>query len=197
MTQAVIIIVIIAAVLGAGALVVRRFLRSEVSMLFSQILRALRNGEADFTSEIEKPRSLSDMTSVLLPRLREDFPGFSLEQFYSQAKSYALSVLEKDGPVRLHKTALSAYDRKAPEKTITVQLSAERGSGENKKQLRCEMKAQNTELIEQLEKDYVTGLNCPNCGAPLDLGSVRCRYCGTSFRNPPKLDWTFFDLRDV
>ena len=39
--------------------------------------------------------------------------------------------------------------------------------------------------------------NCPNCGAPLDLGSVRCRYCGTSFRNPPKLDWTFFDLRDM
>ena len=196
MTQTVLIIGIIVVVLGVGALLVRRFFRSEVVTLFSALMRALKNGE-NVDSGQEKPRSLSDMTSVLLPRIREDFPGFSLDQFYKQAKEYALPLLEKDGSVRIHKTALSAYDRKAPEKTITMQMAVQRGTGEEKQQLRYEMKSQNKELIEQLEQDYVTGLNCPNCGAPLELGSMKCRYCGTSFRNPPKLDWTFFDLHTV
>lgn len=33
------------------------------------------------------------------------------------------------------------------------------------------------------------GKNCPNCGAPLDMGVDKCAYCGTSYFDLTAIDW--------
>ena len=193
MSPVLIVAIIIVAVAVIGGLVYR-FLRSEVVRLFREIVRALSSGAATIEPDNEKPRSLSDMTSILLPRIQEDFPGFSLDVFYDDAKAYAMPLLEKEGTATIHKMVLNTYDRKSPEKTITIQMAVQIGSGESKKQYRYILEGRNRDLVKETLQEDVTVLNCPNCGAPLEGRVSRCRYCGTAFRNLPRLHWIYSNL---
>ncbi|NLL77651.1 MAG: zinc ribbon domain-containing protein [Clostridiales bacterium] len=56
---------------------------------------------------------------------------------------------------------------------------------------------QDRTLVED-ERDYVLGLNCPNCGAPIaGLGAKVCEYCGTPVIELNIKVWTFSDVREV
>lgn len=145
---------------------VKQFLRMLLGT--SDIVKGLKERDLSIA---ETPKSVSGMTSLMLPKILEDFPSFNWTEWQHKCENTIREYLEsieqqdtgvlKDASVELkNQAALQIRDRK-------------------------EQHRFNLELVyvQDLEKvgNYATtyGVTCHNCGAPVsDLGAVCCPYCG-------------------
>ncbi len=174
--------------------------------------------------EPEKPRSLSSLESVLLPKILKDFPDFNPQVFAERvrrdAKTYYQSGIEgkvlfaddateffkdtfadrlpadvKDG-VTVHRVTIAAYDGLTRKKLLFCQAAV--GFTDTA----------DTPRERRLTLCYVAGyaddpdspirgFNCPNCGGPLPAAGARvCVYCGTAFSAPVSLGWLLMDAKE-
>ncbi len=174
--------------------------------------------------EPEKPRSLSSLESVVLPKILRGFPDFNARVFAERvrrdAKTYyesgvqgkmlftddATEAFKEDfedrlpddvaGGIEIHRVTIAAYDNATRKKLLTCQASV--GYTDNTETPR------ERRLILMYVAGYaddpespVMGFNCPNCGAPLPaVGAHVCAYCGTAFSAPVSLGWILMDARE-
>ena len=208
-----------AAVLFGGFMGLRRATagwRNRLSVLKNALDEAIA---AD--KEPEKPRSLSSLESVVLPKILKDFPDFNPAVFAQRvrrdAKTYYESGVEgkvlyaddatetfkdafsdrlpsdvKDG-ITVHRVTIAGYDGSTNKKILTCLAAV--GYNDPTETLR------ERRLILKYIAGYaddpespIVGFNCPNCGAPLPAAGARvCVYCGTAFSAPVSLGWLLFD----
>ena len=205
---------------GAGGILwATRGLRNSVKAVSLALQEAVA---AD--KEPPKPRSLSSMESVLLPKILRDFPDFNVKIFYQRVRrdaetyyrsgSWGKQLFSGDAT----ETFKELFRDRMPEgvgKSITVHrvtIADYDGSG-RRKLLTCQaavgyIDTKETQQERRLELCYVAGyaddpdsevvgFNCPNCGAPLPAAGARtCVYCGTSFRAPVELGWMLMDAKE-
>ena len=174
--------------------------------------------------EPEKPRSLSSLESVVLPKILKDFPDFNPKVFAERvrrdARLYyesgvqgkqlytddATETFKEDfedrlpgdvaGGIEVHRVTIAAYDGATRKKLLTCQASV---GYTDKTEIPRERR-----LILVYVAGYaddpespIKGFNCPNCGAPLPaVGARVCVYCGTAFSAPVSLGWLLMDARE-
>ena len=174
--------------------------------------------------EPEKPRSLSSLESVVLPKILKDFPDFNSKVFAERVRRDARTYYESGvqgkmlytddatenfmenfedrlpddvkGGIEIHRVTIAAYDNATRKKLLTCQASV---GFIDKTDIPRERR-----LILVYVAGYaddpespVIGFNCPNCGAPLPaVGARVCVYCGTAFSAPVSLGWLLMDARE-
>lgn len=174
--------------------------------------------------EPEKPRSLSSLESVVLPKIIKDFPDFNPQVFGERVRRDAKTYYEsgaqqkmlfkddataafkesfedrlpddvKDG-ITVHRVTIAAYDGATRKKILTCQAAV--GYNDKTDVLR------ERRLILWYIAGYaddpdseVVGFNCPNCGGPLPaVGARVCVFCGTAFSAPVSLGWMLMDAKE-
>lgn len=209
------------ALLG-GYLGVRRATRG-MRERFGVLKRALDEAIAA-DREPEKPRSLSSMESVVLPKILKDFPEFNPRVFAERvrldAKTYYESgaqgkVLYKDdatetfkadfetrlpkevsGGIDVHRASIAAYDNATRKKILTCQAAVGFSDKTGTPRERRLVLCYIAGYADDPESPVV-GYNCPNCGAPLPaVGARVCAYCGTAFSAPVSFGWMLTEARE-
>ena len=202
------LIVLLAIVLiGVGAW--NRFKRSSIGMLTDALARELKSGNATVTEEeiATRPRSLSGMDTLLLPKIARDFPEFSWNEWRVKIEDAVRAEAESksaDGLAEVYKTVIARYHKAEGTCSILTETNAsympidENG---NEKSLRKQSVFE-TELIYVQDADKVQGkafgVNCTNCGAPVKmLGQKSCPYCGTGLEPINIRVWTIASVRET
>jgi len=174
--------------------------------------------------EPEKPRSLSSLESVVLPKLLKDFPDFNARIFGQRVRRDAKTYYEsgaqgkvlyrddatmefresfedrlpddvKDG-IDVHRITVAAYDNAARRKFLTCQAAV---GYRDKTETAREKRLVLTYVAGYADdpESEVVGFNCPNCGGPLPaVGARVCVYCGTAFTAPVSLGWMLMDAKE-
>jgi hypothetical protein len=204
---------------GFGLARATKGLRSRLSVLKNALDDAIAADQ-----EPEKPRSLSSMESVLLPKILKDFPDFNprvfAERVRRDAKTYYQSGIEgkvlfgddatetfregfadrlpgdvRDG-VTVHRVTLAAYDGSTRKKLLTCQAAAGFTDTADTPRERRLTLLYIAGYADDPESP-ILGFNCPNCGAPLPAAGARvCVYCGTAFSAPVSLGWLLMDANE-
>ena len=167
------------------------------------------------------PLTLSNNESVMLMRIRKDFPEFNADvakQTVSGAVAEYFAVLssgtgieklkgvctaafvnELDGivqngtyrynDVKLHKTVICDYRKRADEAVITYQTALEYAlPNKALSQHICE-----TKYVYYLSQDSDgenASLICQNCGAPISTVGIKvCEYCGAQINASVERTW--------
>ena len=175
-------------------------------------------------NEPPKPRSLSSLESVAMPKILKDFPDFNARVFSQRvrrdAKTYYESgrehrVLFKDDAteafkesfadrlpegvgtdVTVHRVTIAGYDGSSRRKLLTCQASAGYLDTDRVQQERRLALSYIAGYADDPDSEVI-GFNCPNCGAPLPAAGARvCVYCGTSFIAPVDRGFLLFDARE-
>ena len=215
-------------VLGAaGGLIALYYLGRRLVSFFGGFARGFLNELSSSSlsgTEPEKPRSLSSLESVLLPRVRRDFPEYNAElvaervrrdaaAYYqsgingapcftdgavtSLLQSFAAALpSDVKGGIKVHRVALYGYDASGQDRMLTYQASVEYAdTADAVRQKRLVLK-----YIAAFSADPASDVktcNCPNCGAPVPvIGSKNCRYCGAALKTPAGLGWMLLDARE-
>lgn len=219
----------IALIIGGGALVLfggfmgvrraTRGMRERLGYIKSAIDEAIA---AD--KEPEKPRSLSSLESVVLPKILKDFPDFNARIFAERvrrdAKTYYESGVKgkvlymddatetfksafedrlptdvKDG-ITVRRVTIAAYDGSARQKILTCQAAVGFNDTTDTPRERRLILVYIAGYADDPDSPIV-GFNCPNCGAPLPAAGTRvCVYCGTAFSAPVRLGWMLSDAAE-
>lgn len=242
-----VILLVVIGIIAIAVFCIKRKVRDFARQVFgtNTLKEGFENMEAEYATT---PKSVSAMTSLVLPRITKDFPDFSYDEMKEKAQnvltSYLLSIhnfnpgqlsegnselknkLEnaiqilknKDqreyfGSIKIHRTELSAYNKKAGRCIVTFQSSIQyyhyiqdlegrlvSGSRDTLFQSKYEVDLiyiQDRSLVEN-EPESSLGLNCPNCGAPIkNLGQKFCEYCGTGVVELNIHAWSFSDVREM
>ena len=204
---------------GWGIARATKGLRSRLSYLKDALDDAIAADQ-----EPEKPRSLSSMESVLLPKILRDFPDFNprifAERVRRDARTYYQSgidgkVLYSDdatetfrerfsdrlptdvkGGVNVHRVTLAGYDGSTRKKLLTCQAAVGFTDTTDTPRERRLTLLYVAGYADNPESPIV-GFNCPNCGAPLPAAGARvCVYCGTAFSAPVSLGWLLMDANE-
>ena len=201
---------------------------------FLRATRGLRNSVAAVASALNeavaanneppKPRSLSSLESVIMPKILRDFPDFNARVFaqrvrrdaetYYRSGSWGKQLFGSDA-TEAFKESFVARMPEGVGKNITVHrvTSSDYNGTGRRKLLTCQAAVGFIDIKEaqqerRLELTYiagyaddpdseVVGFNCPNCGAPLPAAGARtCVYCGTSFVAPVELGWMLMDAKE-
>lgn len=174
--------------------------------------------------EPEKPRSLSSLESVVLPKLYRDFPDFNARIFAQRVRRDAETYYEsgkegkvlfkddatqtflesfedrlpndvKDG-IEVHRVTIAGYDNATRRKFLTCQAAV---GYHDKSDVPREKRLVLTYVAGYADDpdSEVVGFNCPNCGGPLPaVGARVCVYCGTAFSAPVSLGWMLMDAKE-
>ncbi len=215
-------------VLGAaGGLIALYYLGRRLVSFFGGFARGFLNELSSSSlsgTEPEKPRSLSSLESVLLPRVRRDFPEYNAELVAERVRRDAAAYYQSGingapcftdgavtsflqsfaaalpsdvkGGIKVHRVALYGYDASGQDRMLTYQASVEYAdTADAVRQKRLVLK-----YIAAFSADPASDVktcNCPNCGAPVPvIGSKNCRYCGAALKTPAGLGWMLLDARE-
>ena len=103
--------------------------------------------------------------------------------------------------IKFHKTSISRYENNAGIATIEFQASLEyfyKKGNEIGKKIQDRFKIEYIYIIDENKVDVdkkVLGLNCPNCGAPINhVGVKTCVYCGTGVKEIVKRVWSLNNI---
>ena len=204
---------------------------------FFGILRATRGLRSSLTkitialsdavaadSEPPKPRSLSSLESVAMPKILKDFPDFNARIFaqrvrrdaetYYKSGAWGKMLFGNDATeafkesfqdrmpqnvgtgITVHRVTIAGYDGSGRRKLLTCQAAAGFLDTSETQQERRLSLCYVAGYADDPESEVV-GFNCPNCGAPLPAAGARtCIYCGTSFQAPVELGWMLMDARE-
>ena len=175
-------------------------------------------------NEPPKPRSLSSLESVAMPKILKDFPDFNAKVFSQRvrrdAETYYRSGMEQKmlfkndateafkesfedrlpaevkEEIKVHRVTIAGYDGSARRKILTCQASVGFIDTNDAQQERRLTLLYIAGYTDDPESEVV-GFNCPNCGAPLPAAGARvCVYCGTSFIAPVDRGWMLFDAKE-
>lgn len=202
-----------------GILRATRGLRSSLTKITSAL-----NDVVAADSEPPKPRSLSSLESVAMPKILRDFPDFNAKVFSQRvrrdAKTYYESGREHrvlfrndavahfletfedrlpehvgDG-ISVHRVTISGYDGSSRRKLLNCQAAVGYNDTDGNLQQRRLVLTYIAGYADDPDSEVI-GFNCPNCGAPLPAAGARvCVYCGTSFTAPVDRGWMLFDAAE-
>ena len=196
--------------------------------------RGLRNSLGTITSALNeaiaanneppKPRSLSSLESVAMPKILRDFPDFNARVFAQRVRRDAETYYEsgrqgkilfkndateafkesfedrlpedvKD-EIKVHRVTIAAYDGASRRKILTCQAAVGYVDTNDAQQERRLVLSYIAGYADDPESEVI-GFNCPNCGAPLPAAGARvCVYCGTSFVAPVDRGFLLFDAKE-
>jgi hypothetical protein len=174
--------------------------------------------------EPEKPRSLSSLESVVLPKILKDFPEFNARVFAERVRRDARTYYESGvqgkmlfaddatenfkadfedrmpddvaGGINVRRVTIAAYDGATRKKLLTCQAAVGFTDKTDTPRERRLVLVYVAGYADDPESP-VMGFNCPNCGAPLPaVGARVCVYCGTAFSAPVSLGWLLMDARE-
>ena len=202
-----------------GILRATRGLRQSIGTVASALNEAI---EAD--QQPPKPRSLSSLESVAMPKILRDFPDFNAKIFaqrvrrdaetYYKSGAWGKMLFGSDateafkesfrdrmpknvgGGITVHRVTIAGYDGSGRRKFLTCQAAVGfTDTSEAQQERRLEL-CYIAGYADDPDSEVV-GFNCPNCGAPLPAAGARtCVYCGTSFAAPVELGWMLADARE-
>ena len=171
----------------------------------------------------ELPKSLSNMDSIYLDKIKKDFPELNINELKSEAekvilecfnafekKEYVINKIDDIKQnnasyknIKIHKTVISKYEKSNSISTIYFQTALQYSYKENNNNYRLKQDRITTEYIyvineEKLEKNIkAIGLNCPNCGAPIKtLNNKVCTYCGSGVLDIVKKSFTINNIEN-
>lgn len=191
-----------------------------VSAMTSLLLQNIVSDFPDFQYNEMRDRTNNLLTSFL--RAINEKNGGLLQDGNSELKqkleNRILLWTDKDchehfEQIRIHRTEINQYRKSAGRCIITFQTALEcyhyitdingkviEGSKEYKYQTKYNtdlIYIQNRDIVEQ-ETDRALGVNCPNCGAPLNsLGAKVCEYCGSPVIEINIHAWSFSNIEEV
>lgn len=234
-----------------GGIRIRNKIRefSRIAFDTDNLMEGLKKANTD---SFVTPKSVSAMTSLLLPQILHDFPEFDYDEWRVKSqnilKAYVQSLSTKNEAMikesalnansdliqavhskinalnmenkeeafdefRIHRTEISAYNKRDGRCVITFQSSVQSkhyvtdvnsgeiiaGSKENLFQSRYEVDLvyiQDRSVTEGTDRTSI-GLTCPNCGAAVrTLGQKVCEYCGTGIIEFSIQTWYFGEIRE-
>lgn len=190
-----------------------------VSAMTSLYLPRITRDFPEFSYDEMKEKAQNVLTSFLLAV--NDFNPGKLTEGNSELKNKlenTIAILKNKDQrehfdnIKIHRTEISGYTKKAGRCIITMQTSVQYyhyitdNSGRvisGSKDVLFQSKYE-TDLIYIQDRALVEGdlgdaegLNCPNCGAPItNLGSKFCEYCGTGVVTYNIHVWSFSDVRE-
>jgi hypothetical protein len=202
-----------------GILRATRGLRQSLGTITSALNEAIAAN-----NEPPKPRSLSSLESVAMPKILRDFPDFNAKVFSQRvrrdAETYYRSgkegkvlfrndatasfyesfedrlPLDVKDEIKVHRVTIAAYDGSSRRKILTCQAAVGYIDRNDAQQERRLLLCYIAGYADDPESEVV-GFNCPNCGAPLPAAGARvCVYCGTSFVAPVDRGWMLFDAKE-
>ncbi|MBR4906758.1 MAG: hypothetical protein IKZ44_07860 [Clostridia bacterium] len=174
--------------------------------------------------EPEKPRSLSSLESVVLPKILKDFPDFNARVFAERVRRDARTYYEsgaagkvlftddatetfkeefedhlpdsvKDG-IAVHRVTIAAYDGSGRRKFLTCQAAVGFNDTTDIPRERRLVLVYIAGYADDPDSP-IKGFNCPNCGGPLPAAGARvCVYCGTAFSAPVSLGWMLSEAKE-
>ena len=143
-------------------------------------------------AEEEGPKSLSNMESMVLPRILKDYPDFDGAAFKLQAKEFLQQQYGDRPDFHIHNLVFSDYRRLGSQRIILLQAAVcwKEGSLLQKRlELHAELKKE-----DPGEEFY---RNCPNCGATLGPKDIQCQYCGTRVPGATEERWVFLHAKEI
>ena len=202
-----------------GILRATRGLRSSLGTITSAL-----NDAVAANNEPPKPRSLSSLESVVMPKILRDFPDFNARIFaqrvrrdaetYYKSGAWGKMLFSSDateafkeafedrmpenigGGITVHRVTIAGYDGSGRRKLLTCQAAVGYNDTNEVLQQRRLQLCYAAGYADDPDSEVV-GFNCPNCGAPLPAAGARtCVYCGTSFIAPVELGWMLFDAKE-
>ena len=174
--------------------------------------------------EPEKPRSLSSLESVVLPKILKDFPDFNARVFAERVRRDARTYYEsgaqgkvlfgddatetfkeefedrlpdsvKDG-IAVRRVTIAAYDGSGRRKLLTCQAAVGFNDTTDTPRERRLILVYIAGYADDPESP-IKGFNCPNCGGPLPAAGARvCVYCGTACTAPVSLGWMLSEEKE-
>lgn len=154
----------------------------------------LRQGlmEADLQVR-ETPKSLAGMDSILLPKIKKDFPDFNIDVAESHIRKELKNYLKDKSSVKVHNIVIHDYKKHTYESVIVMQAAVEYIEKSGKVQKRYTINYVYS-LVEHGEDSKVTAV-CPNCGAPISNTShAACDYCGSAIVDIIERNWEVKDI---
>lgn len=167
----------------------------------SDIAAGIRMNEQRIAST---PKSISGGDSMFIDKIKADFPEFNLDnakntiitKLKSPDKSIFIDadtkvVLQQGSGLKVHKIAISGYEKSYNDASIKFQASYEVIRHDQKEQCRAE-------IVYSYALDSNEVLKCPHCGAPVrKLGTKVCEFCGHGVLYDLDSTWKVLSIKNI
>ncbi len=166
---------------------VKREVKNISKMAFGteDIVKGFQNAERESQ---QTPKSLSGMDSIILPRIKKDFPEFNVDVAKQDVRRELKNHLKNKQSVKIHNVVIKDYKKHDFESVIVMQASAEYLEKDRKLQKRYSFNYVYA-LAGSLTETNIAAV-CPNCGGPVsDTSLANCEYCGSRLVNLIEQSW--------
>ena len=144
------------------------------------------------TKDQERPKSLPNIESMILPQVLRDFPDFDLSMAKNQVKDTLEKQYIRQPGFRIHNIALVEYRTRSMKHSLVFQASVcWREQRLLQKKLEVCMEFQ---VVHDRKNPAIT---CPNCGATLGFQDLECKYCGTRINDARDQEWAFASVKEL
>lgn len=195
----------VVSLLGAGyiglKIVEHKMRRNGIDMNLLEMARVNENNLA------ATPKSLSGMTSVLLPRISRDFPDFNWSEIRAKLEEEITGLLKDEGArdIYIHRTVIAKYEKVENSSLITTQTALKyrkdkKGpSGEDMDiQARYVAELVYMQDLDPYDNDDRVGIHtCPNCGGAIRNNKMKyCEFCGCGFTELNVRAWGISGIKE-
>lgn len=143
----------------------------------------------------QTPKSLSGMDTIVLPRIKKDFPDFNVDVAKNHIRTELKKYLATKQSVRIHNVVIRDYKKHKYESVIVMQAAAEYIENSVKKQKRYNFNYVYALAQSQLAEDSKITAVCPNCGGAIENTSLgHCEYCGVQLIDIIERNWVVKDI---
>lgn len=190
----VVVIAIIALVVFIASKVnkVKREVKQFSKLAFGteDIVKGFQNAELEAQ---QTPKSLSGMDSIILPRIKKDFPEFNVDVAKQDVRRELKNYLKNKQSVKIHNVVIRDYKKHQFESVIVMQASAEYMENSRKLQKRYNFNYVYA-LVGSTSEGNIAAV-CPKCGGPIaDTRLTNCEYCGSRLVNLIEQSWKVKDI---
>lgn len=160
--------------------VIRRVRHTMTDLFGTDDLKQLINTRQE--EEANTPKSVSGMTSLVLPRIQNDFPELNWYELRDMAEKELFAYCQKKGltDLKIHQSAILDYTKKAGTCIIVFQFSVQYFKNSQKKQARYNASVLYVQDADKYGDGSGFSVTCPHCGGAItSLGKKHCDYCGS------------------
>lgn len=166
---------------------VKREVKNISKMAFGteDIIKGFQDAELEAQ---QTPKSLAGMDSIILPRIKKDFPEFNVDVAKQDVRHELKNYLKNKRSVKIHNVVIRDYKKHKFESVIVMQAAAEYIEKDRKQQKRYNFNYVYALAGSQSETNIAAV--CPNCGGPVsDTSLANCEYCGSRLVNLIEQSW--------